>query len=1230
MDRKTRKGFHAMTSQRPRTTAPALWLALAAFTLVAPAASAQNLLTATPSTLSLTCSTVTGPGAAATVVVRPVTNLTGSNTIVVTFGSVGAGLVVTAPNVTTLSTANQAAGLSYTVRVANGCAGAATAARTFRFSAGANADVLVTANLTVTVGANSSLTPTPTAVNLVCTRTPGSPNPTYTPGPAVLMAVRSATVGGTPFTVDNSTSPPPAWLTVTPMSGGTATNTAVTLSFSAAAGCGSFAAGSVNTATIRLLSAPAPDRLVQVTLQVVPPSPLTATPASGILSYTKASGVPGRLDILLGSAASPAPFMTVDTSSLPTWATVDTLTGTVPRSVRFTTTAAADSMVPGTYTTTVKIRVSNYADLSIPLTLQLNNPPPKLTVSDGLTRNLSWTVGTILPAPSITVVSSDSPISYTIETGGALAPVIAPANLKGLAYNFGTIIPVTFNPNIFAAAQPGSTLTGTVAITWGNPSATVTVTFNVAIQAPGAAMSSISPASLPTAAPGQSFTLAITGSAFVANPNLAFRTRVGVVTNAGLVIDPSIAVNVINESNMVLTITVPAGTNANLPFSPTGTGGTVVLGVCNPSGTTCTVPTSTITFTIGSNPIVDAVTSAASFQQVTSPTVQTVAPYDVLSVFGSNFCSSGGRGCASSDVLYGAPDPVTFAYPQWVTPDVAGPTQRRLAVTFQTRATPPVVIAPANVLFATNNQINILVPAALSTYVGSSVDMVVSFGYGTGATMLSSATYQLSVVAANPGLFTVAANGRGDGAILATNYTLVNSSNEAALRSTASDSDTVQIYMTGLGIPNSTADNASAGSGFTWSSDCITLASYLTSLNTAAGTSITSADGLVLRSSLVNTNRLLPCFVSGSGVQPTVTIGGVAGTVTYAGFVADSFVGLYQVNVRLPSSTGAYTTVEGASLSAVSTPVQLPVVVTSGGRSSQDGVGIWVRRKLKVVAPSGGGLTGAVGIAWASSNNSVVATQGTSPYRYAVTSGLLPAGLTMNTATGAITGTPAANTSGSYQLTVTATDSANFPITGTVSFTLTVAGGLVVSSSGTAPYSGVYGTADSSLTTITATGGTFPYTYTLTGPSPLPSGLSIDPATGVISISSTIAAGRYQVTVTATDSSSPALTGTVNFDIVVALLVSNTTPVAGANGAGSNITTVSATGGTGAITYTLDTASAALSRLSINASTGVVSVNSSAPASTTRSVTVTATAASNATGAVAAGTGTVTFTLTIS
>ncbi|MFN3747579.1 MAG: putative Ig domain-containing protein [Sphingorhabdus sp.] len=66
------------------------------------------------------------------------------------------------------------------------------------------------------------------------------------------------------------------------------------------------------------------------------------------------------------------------------------------------------------------------------------------------------------------------------------------------------------------------------------------------------------------------------------------------------------------------------------------------------------------------------------------------------------------------------------------------------------------------------------------------------------------------------------------------------------------------------------------------------------------------------------------------------------------------------------------------------------------------------------------------------------ASGGTSPYSYAVTAGALPGGLTLNTATGAITGTPGAL--GTFNFSITATDSS----TGTGPYTATQAYSILV------------------------------------------------------------------------------------------------------------------------------------------------------------------------------------------
>jgi hypothetical protein len=149
---------------------------------------------------------------------------------------------------------------------------------------------------------------------------------------------------------------------------------------------------------------------------------------------------------------------------------------------------------------------------------------------------------------------------------------------------------------------------------------------------------------------------------------------------------------------------------------------------------------------------------------------------------------------------------------------------------------------------------------------------------------------------------------------------------------------------------------------------------------------------------------------------------------------------------------------------------------------------------------------------------------------------LLPAGLTLSNA-GVISGTPAANTGGSYIVTVTATDSSPVPVTGTVTFTVVVAADLFMTSSVSSP-TGSAGGAIASATRITATGGKVAYTYALGTVTPPNGGaasdITLNTTTGVVSVGASSVAGAYTVTVTATDSTTgTALTGSITFTITL-------------------------------------------------------------------------------------------------
>ena len=242
-----------------------------------------NVLTAT-SPVAVSCSTATGPGSAATITVKPSssTTLTTSTAITVTFTSPTGGIVVTAPTNNVLSASNQTAGITFTVNTSPGCVGNTTGATVIQFKAAVGTgsaanDATVTANDTVTTATSSGISANP--VTITCALTTG---PVYTPGPAQLISITSAASGGIPFTVASGYA---SWLTLGTPSGSTASPSPVTMSAVAASGCGGFSAGSTNTTTVHLVSTGGgPDKLVVVTLLVVPPSPLTVSPVPAAAS----------------------------------------------------------------------------------------------------------------------------------------------------------------------------------------------------------------------------------------------------------------------------------------------------------------------------------------------------------------------------------------------------------------------------------------------------------------------------------------------------------------------------------------------------------------------------------------------------------------------------------------------------------------------------------------------------------------------------------------------------------------------------------------------------------------------------------------------------------------------------------------------------------------------------------------------------------------------------------
>jgi MBG domain/Bacterial Ig-like domain (group 3)/Putative Ig domain/NHL repeat len=146
-------------------------------------------------------------------------------------------------------------------------------------------------------------------------------------------------------------------------------------------------------------------------------------------------------------------------------------------------------------------------------------------------------------------------------------------------------------------------------------------------------------------------------------------------------------------------------------------------------------------------------------------------------------------------------------------------------------------------------------------------------------------------------------------------------------------------------------------------------------------------------------------------------------------------------------------------------------------------------------------------------NQTVSASGGTSPYTFTVSTGSLPAGLSLS-AGGVLSGTPTAV--GTFTFTIQAQDSTGSgsggPFTGSQSFSVTIAAPTVVVSPSTLPNGTVTSTYSQALS---AAGGSGSYSYAVTSGG-LPAGLSLNSTTGALTGTPT-AAGVSTFAVTATD-----------------------------------------------------------------------------------------------------------------
>jgi len=636
--------------------------------------------------------------------------------------------------------------------------------------------------------------------------------------------------------------------------------------------------------------------------QTTPPvSPLKATPTSVSVTFTLPASAGAPAPVAFSVTSGSDPFV-IDPTTVPAWLTTDITGGTATtgagQTVNFSASSAAGILIPGGYAATVHVRVNGFQDLLLPVSLTVVGAPSTLTVMNGSTavtsggavQSTTWVYGAAAPTLALTLLSSDDPIGFSVVSAPTVSSPenwIQLSEASGIAYNYGNTLTITYAQDALINSKVGQTLTGTVTITY-NGSSTFVVNVNVVIGEPLPTVTSVFPQEIPAQA-SKSLTVVVTGTGFGTTAQ-GFTTATvvdiayGAVTATDLTTiqsDDTVpvhgAVNVVNPTTMILTIPWD-DTNS---VSILNTAGqtvhiTITNGLTSETPLALTVGGAPLSVFVTTKPIVYSVTDAAGLTEPPAGKLANVAPYEMISIFGNNFCPS----CSS---------PVVASLTSNRYPTSLSAGGSALTVTFY-KADGTTLVGDGYILFANNTQVNVLVPSTVAV-ADNPMQVVVSYG---GVLSNTNVIYEVNAAAANPGVFTMSSNGEGQGAILLSpSYTL----NSAASTSTkAAAGSTVLIYVSGLGAPNSTAADSNATKAATFPASCISPANYVTK---AGLTSPSTADGAVLLPADIATNVLPPCFITKG--QVAVTIGGLAATVTYAGWVADSVTGLYQINATVPT-----------------------------------------------------------------------------------------------------------------------------------------------------------------------------------------------------------------------------------------------------------------------------------------------------------------------------------------
>lgn len=694
------------------------------------------------------------------------------------------------------------------------------------------------------------------------------------------------------------------------------------------------------------------------------------------------------------------------------------------------------------------------------------------------TSQSSLTTSSVTPmaAQSITFASptnrtlGSGTYSLTAAASSSLAVAFSSADTSVCTVNGSTVTLVsagtcTINANqsgnssTLAAAQVSKSFTVAPALAITTPSSGLTGSYNsafsLALSSTGGAGSNsyaISAGALPAGLSLDSTTGVISGT-----PTISGSSAVTVsVTDANgattATTSFTLAMATIAQSALSVTTTSGTyGTGLTLAVSGGTTSGSVTYSVtagsttCSISGGVLTAAGAgdcSVTATMAGNSYYSAVNSGATTVSFAKATQSSLSLTTLSGTFGTPLTLNTSGGSGNGAVTYTTSAGTTSCTVNNGVLTASGAGSCNVTATKASDSNyNSVTASSATVIFAAANQSALTITTTSGTF-GSALNLQTSGGAGTGSVSYSvSAGTTTCTITGN----VLTAAGTGDCSVTATkaadsNYNSVSSSAtlisfSAASQSPVSLTSTSGVYGTGLTLA-ATGGNGTGGYSYTVANGTTTctLSSGVLSVAAAGSCLVTATragdSNYSAASSAATTVNfgLAPQSISFTGLNNQTLNGGAAANVATATATSN-------LAVSFSSLTPAVCTISSGTVALVSAGTCTIAADQAGdtgyAAASRVSQSFTVAPALTVTTPSSG-LTGS----YNSSYSLALTSGGGSGSRtFAIASGSLPAGLSLNTATGVISGVP--SVSGSGTVTISVTD-ANGAVATSSSFTITI------------------------------------------------------------------------------------------------------------------------------------------------------------------------------------------------